>query len=139
MIWKKEFTIEGLNKSENNMVKHLGIEFSAFGEDYLEATMPVDNRTLQPFGVLHGGASVVLAETIGSMAGYLCLIDLQKTTVGQEINANHLRAASSGLVTGRATPIHIGRQSQVWSTEIKNEEGNLVAISRLTLAVIEMK
>ncbi len=139
MIWKKEFTIEGLNKSENNMVKHLGIEFSAFGEDYLEATMPVDNRTLQPFGVLHGGASVVLAETIGSMAGYLCLIDLQKTTVGQEINANHLRAASSGLVTGRATPIHIGRQSQVWSIEIKNEEGNLVAISRLTLAVIEMK
>ena len=74
-----------------------------------------------------------------SMAGYLCLTDLQKTTVGQEINANHLRAASSGLVTGRATPIHIGRQSQVWSTEIKNEEGNLVAISRLTLAVIEMK
>ena len=139
MIWKKEFTIEGLNKSENNMVKHLGIEFSAFGEDYLEATMPVDNRTLQPFGVLHGGASVVLAETIGSMAGYLCLIDLQKTTVGQEINANHLRAASSGLVTGRATPIHIGRQSQVWSIEIKNEEGNLVAISRLTLAVIEIK
>ena len=139
MIWKKEFTIEGLNKSENNMVKHLGIEFSAFGEDYLEATMPVDNRTLQPFGVLHGGASVVLAETIGSMAGYLCLTDLQKTTVGQEINANHLRAASSGLVTGRATPIHIGRQSQVWSIEIKNEEGNLVAISRLTLAVIEMK
>ena len=139
MIWKKEFTIEGLNKSENNMVKHLGIEFSAFGEDYLEATMPVDNRTLQPFGVLHGGASVVLAETIGSMAGYLCLIDLQKTTVGQEINANHLRAASSGVVTGRATPIHIGRQSQVWSIEIKNEEGNLVAISRLTLAVIEIK
>ncbi|MFT4968377.1 MAG: 1,4-dihydroxy-2-naphthoyl-CoA hydrolase [Chitinophagales bacterium] len=139
MIWKKEFTIEGLNKSENNMVKHLGIEFSAFGEDYLEATMPVDKRTLQPFGVLHGGASVVLAETIGSMAGYLCLADLQKTTVGQEINANHLRAARSGVVTGRATPIHIGRQSQVWSIEIKNEEGKLVAISRLTLAVIEMK
>lgn len=139
MIWKKEFTLEGLNNTEQNMVKHVGIEFSAFGDNFLEASMPVDERTLQPFGVLHGGASVVLAETIGSMAGYLCLEDPKQTTVGQEINANHIRPVRNGLVTGRATPIHLGRQSQVWSIELRNEQGKLVAISRLTLAVITIK
>lgn len=139
MIWKKEFTLEGLNNTQNNMVKHLGIEFTGSGNDYLEASMPVDERTVQPFGVLHGGASVVLAETIGSMAGYLCLEDVKQTTVGQEINANHLRAVRKGIVTGRAKAVHLGRQSQVWSIEIKNEAGKLVAISRLTLAVISIK
>lgn len=139
MIWKKEFTLDGLNNTQNNMVKHLGIKFSAIGDDYIEANMPVDERTIQPFGVLHGGASVVLAETLGSMGGYLCLEDLKQTTVGQEINANHLRPVRSGIVTGRAKPIHLGRQSQVWSIEIKDENGKLVAISRLTLAIISVK
>lgn len=139
MIWKKPFTLEGLNNTENNMVKYLGIEFSAFGDDFLEATMPVDHRTHQPFGLLHGGASVVLAESLGSLAGFLCLEDMNQAVVGQEINANHIRGVKSGVVTGRAKPVHLGRQSQVWSIEISNEEGKLVAISRLTLAVIPMK
>lgn len=138
MIWKKPFTLEGVNKTQNNMVKHLGIEFSAFGDDYLEATMPVDARTHQPFGLLHGGASVVLAETIGSLAGFLCLEEEGKVVVGQEINANHIRGVKSGIVTGRATPIHLGRQSQVWSIEIRDEQDKLVAISRLTLAVVKL-
>jgi 1,4-dihydroxy-2-naphthoyl-CoA hydrolase len=138
MIWEKEFTIEGLNNTENNLVKHLGIAFSKKEDNFLEATMPVDERTHQPFGILHGGASVVLAETLGSMAGYLCIENPEMITVGQEINANHLRSVKTGFVTGRATPIHIGRSSQVWSIEIKNEEGKLVAISRLTLAVVPM-
>ena len=138
MIWKKPFTLEGINNTQNNMVKHIGIEFSAFGDDYLEATMPVDARTHQPFGLLHGGASVVLAESLGSLAGFLCLADMNKAVVGQEINANHIRGVKSGIVTGRAKPIHLGRQSQVWSIEIRNEENKLVAISRLTLAVINM-
>ena len=139
MIWKKEFTLEGLNNTQGNMVKHLGIEFSAVGDNYIEANMPVDERTIQPFGVLHGGASVVLAETLGSMGGYLCLEDVKQTTVGQEINANHLRSVRSGIVTGRAMPIHLGRQSQVWSIEVKDENDKLLAISRLTLAIISVK
>ena len=138
MIWKKPFTLEGLNNTENNLVKHLGIEFSAFGDDYLEAIMPVDHRTHQPFGLLHGGASVVLAESLGSLAGFLCLEDMGNAVVGQEINANHIRGVKSGTVTGRATPIHLGRQSQVWSIEIRNEDDKLVAISRLTLAVVKL-
>lgn len=138
MIWKKPFTLEGLNNTENNLVKHLGIEFSAFGDDYLEAIMPVDHRTHQPFGLLHGGASVVLAESLGSLAGFLCLEDMGNAVVGQEINANHIRGVKSGIVTGRATPVHLGRQSQVWSIEIRNEDDKLVAISRLTLAVVKL-
>jgi uncharacterized protein (TIGR00369 family) len=136
MIWKKDFTIEDINKTDKNMVSHLGIKFTVKGDNYLEATMPVDERTRQPYGILHGGASVVLAETIGSLAGYLCLEDPKFITVGQEINANHIRSVKSGVVTGRATPVHIGRSSQVWSIEIKKEDGKLVAISRLTLAVV---
>ncbi|MDA8980184.1 hotdog fold thioesterase [Chitinophagales bacterium] len=138
MIWKKPFTLEGVNNTQNNMVKHIGIEFSAFGDDYLEATMPVDARTHQPFGLLHGGASVVLAETIGSLAGFLCLEEEGKVVVGQEINANHIRGVKSGIVTGRATPVHLGRQSQVWSIEIRNEDNKLIGISRLTLAVVKL-
>lgn len=138
MIWKKPFTLEGVNNTKNNMVKHIGIEFSAFGDDYLEATMPVDARTHQPFGLLHGGASVVLAETIGSLAGFLCLEEEGKVVVGQEINANHIRGVKSGIVTGRATPIHLGRQSQVWSIEIRDEDNKLIGISRLTLAVVKL-
>ena len=118
MIWKKEFNLETLNATDKNLVKHLGIEFTAFGDDFLEATMPVDERTHQPYGILHGGASVVLAESIGSLAGYLCLEGNKQITVGQEINANHIRSVKSGVVTGTAKPIHLGRSSQVWGIEI---------------------
>lgn len=138
MIWKKEFTIEALNATQDNMVKHLGIELTAFGDDYMQATMPVDGRTHQPFGLLHGGASVALAESVGSLAGFLCVEDPKKVVVGQEINANHLRGKRSGLVTATAKPIHIGKTSQVWSIEIKDEKEKMIAISRLTLAVIDM-
>ena len=138
MIWKKEFTLEGLNNTNNNLVQHLGIKFTAYGNDYLEATMPVDERTHQPFGLLHGGASVVLAESLGSLAGYLCLEGSRQVTVGQEINANHLRSVKSGVVVGTAKPIHLGRASQVWQVEIKDEAGKLVCVSRMTLAVVDM-
>lgn len=136
MIWKKKFTLEALNDTKDNMVKHIGIELTAFGDNYLEGTMPVDPRTHQPFGLLHGGASVVLAESLGSLAGYLCIEDPKYAVVGQEINANHIRSVKSGMVTGKATPVHLGRQSQVWQIEIRDENGKMVAISRMTLAVI---
>jgi len=137
MIWKKEFTIEALNNTSDNMGKLLGIEVSAFGDDFIQATMPVDARTHQPFGLLHGGASVALAESIGSLAGYLCVEDPKKAVVGQEINANHLRGKRSGVVTATAKPVHLGKTSQVWSIEIKDEKEKMIAISRLTLAVID--
>ena len=121
------------------MVEHLGIEFTEIGDDYLVATMPVDNRTTQPLGLLHGGASVALAETMGSVGATLCL-DLNKQyAVGLEINTNHIKSAREGLVTGKATPIHIGKGTQVWSIEIKNDKQQLVAISRITLAVLDRK
>lgn len=118
---------------------HLGIEFTEVGPDYLVATMPVDHRTKQPMGLLHGGASVALAETMGSVGATLC-IDLNKQhAVGLEINTNHIKSARSGFVTGRATAIHIGRGTQVWSIEIKNENEELVAISRITMAILDRK
>ena len=127
------------NMSEGCMVAHLGIEFTEVGPDYLVATMPVDHRTKQPMGLLHGGASVALAETMGSVGATLC-IDLNKQhAVGLEINTNHIKSARSGFVTGRATAIHIGRGTQVWSIEIKNENEELVAISRITMAILDRK
>lgn len=138
MIWQKNFTLENLNQlCSNNAVSHLGIEISAFGEDWIEATMPVDHRTMQPFGVLHGGISVALAETIGSLAGSLCLEE-GKTAVGLDINANHLRSVRSGKVTARATPINLGRNIQVWQIDIRTEENKLCCVSRLTLSVINL-
>ncbi|MGB1247426.1 MAG: hotdog fold thioesterase [Chitinophagales bacterium] len=136
MIWQKEFTIEEVNAGRNNMVLHLGIEFTEKHDKYVIAKMPVDERTRQPFGILHGGASVALAETLGSMAGWLCLSDEKMVVVGQEINANHLRSVREGYVYGKAFPIHLGRKSQVWAIEITNEEGKMVCISRMTLAVV---
>ncbi len=125
--------------SERTLVQHLGIEFSAVGADYLEATMPVDHRTIQPLGLLHGGASVALAETLGSVAATM-LLDLGKQyAVGLEINTNHLRSVREGLVTGKATPIHIGKSTHVWGIEIRNEEGKKVAISRITMAILDRK
>jgi len=122
--------------SRNTLIDHLGIVFTAAGEDWLQATMPVDARTKQPYGLLHGGASVVLAETLGSSAGNLCVDPTQQVCVGLEINANHLRATRSGVVTGTARALHVGRTTQVWEIRIEDEAGKPVCISRLTLAVV---
>lgn len=137
-IWNVDFTPTDLNNgSKGNMVEHVGIEFTEAGDDYLVATMPVDHRTKQPAGLLHGGASVVLAETIGSVASHL-IIDLsQYYAVGLDINANHLRAVTSGFVKGICKPIHIGRTTHVWEIKIYNEEGKMSCISRLTMAVVK--
>jgi uncharacterized protein (TIGR00369 family) len=129
--------LEALNASSDTMIAHLGIRFTEVGDDFVRATMPVDGRTRQPYGLLHGGASVALAETLGSMGAAMCVDSAEFQVVGQEINANHLRAARSGLVTGTARPIHIGGRSQVWSIEITDAAGKLVCISRITMAVIK--
>lgn len=135
-IWKKDFTLYELNNSGiDSMPGYVGIEFTAFGDDFLTAKMPVDHRTKQPMGLLHGGASVVLAETIGSVAGILCVAEVHKTVVGVEINANHLRSALSGWVFGTARPVKIGRRIQVWNIEIKDEQDKLICVSRFTAAV----
>jgi 1,4-dihydroxy-2-naphthoyl-CoA hydrolase len=120
-----------------NMSEHLGIEYTAVGADFIEARMPVDHRTRQPMGLLHGGASVVLAETLGSVAAY-CTVDQSRYyCVGLDINANHIRSVREGYVTGKATPVHIGKTTQVWQIHIHSEEGKLVCISRITMAVLE--
>jgi 1,4-dihydroxy-2-naphthoyl-CoA hydrolase len=137
-IWFQPVTpadLAGLH--HGTLVEHLGIRITEIGEDFLAGTMPVDSRTQQPLGILHGGASVTLAETLGSVAATLCVDSRKFACVGQEINANHLRPASSGVVTGTARPIHIGKRSQVWQIEIRDERERLICISRLTLAVIE--
>ena len=116
-------------------IERLGIAFTEVGEDSLRATMPVDARTVQPYGLLHGGASVLLAETLGSSAGNLCVPEGARV-VGIEINANHLRAVTGGHVTGTARPLHLGRSTQVWEIHIEDGEGRLACVSRLTLAVV---
>ena len=123
-------------RNQGNAVGHLGIVFTEQGEDFFRGTMPVDHRTLQPYGLLHGGASVLLAETLGSMAANLCLDDPSVgQAVGIEINANHLRAMTQGTVTGTARPLHVGRGTQVWEIRIEDEQGRAVCVSRLTLAM----
>lgn len=136
-LWRREVTLDDLNAMrEGNMTAHLGIEFVEVGPDFIRATMPVDERTHQPFGLLHGGASVALAETLGSVASHCCTGE-DRTGVGLEINANHVRAVRSGRVTGTVRPVHVGRTTQVWQIRITDEEGRLVCQSRLTMAVIE--
>ena len=136
MIWKRQSTLEQLNAmGDGNMVGLLDIQFEAITDDSLEATMPVDGRTHQPFGLLHGGASVVLAETLGSVAGYLCSEGEQKV-VGLEVNANHIRSVRSGRVRGVCRALHVGSRHQVWQIEISDEHGRLCCSSRLTTAVI---
>jgi len=136
-IWKRESSLTRLNQlSENTVIALLGIQYTQIGDDFLQATMPVDSRTHQPFGLLHGGASVVLAETLGSVAGNLTL-SKKKVCVGLEVNANHLRSVKTGTVTGTATAIRLGRTVQVWQIEIHNEKQQLICTSRLTLAVID--
>jgi 1,4-dihydroxy-2-naphthoyl-CoA hydrolase len=133
-------TIEKLNQlNKGTMGEHLGIEATEIGSDYICARMPVDHRTKQPFGLLHGGASVVLAETLGSFAASIS-VDMEKyQCVGLEINANHIRSVKEGYVYGKATPLHVGRQTQVWEIRITNEAGQLVCVSRITIAVLERK
>jgi len=114
----------------------LDIQITEVGEDFIRGTMPVDHRTVQPYGILHGGASVALAETLGSIAAHLVVDSDLYFTVGMEVNANHLRPVTRGRVTGTARPIHIGKSSQVWGIEIKNEENKMVCISRITMAVV---
>jgi 1,4-dihydroxy-2-naphthoyl-CoA hydrolase len=119
------------------MVEYVGIRFTESGDDFVRGTMPVDGRTRQPYGLLHGGASVVLAETLGSMGAAMCVDAQEYQCVGQEINANHVRAARTGSVTGTARPVHVGGRTQVWIIDIVNEAGKLVCTSRLTVAVIK--
>ena len=122
---------------DNTMTEQIGIEITDFGDDFICGRMPVDHRTVQPFGLLHGGASATLAETLGSIAGGLKVDRELQTVVGVEINCNHLRSAKDGWVYGKATPFKIGRKIQVWNIEIKNDDDKLVCVSRLTLAVID--
>ncbi|WP_286781069.1 MULTISPECIES: 1,4-dihydroxy-2-naphthoyl-CoA hydrolase [unclassified Leclercia] len=136
MIWRRTTTLEALNTmGADNMVGLLDIQFTRLGDDELEATMPVDSRTHQPFGLLHGGAFVVLAETLGSVAGYLCTEGEQKV-VGLEVNANHLRSVRSGRVRGVCRALHAGGRHQVWQIEIYDEQQRLCCSSRLTTAVV---
>ena len=136
-MFRKDVTLEQLNAlSQGTLMEPLGIAITEIGEDFLRGTMPVDARTHQPYGLLHGGASVALAETLGSSAGGLC-VGTDQGVVGIEINANHLRGVSSGTVTGTARPVHVGRSTQVWEIRIEDERSRLVCISRLTLAVFD--
>lgn len=137
-MFAKTASIEQLKSlSKNTIADHLGIEFTEIGVDYVKAKMPVDKRTHQPFGILHGGASVVLAETLGSIASYLSLPDSdERHAVGLEINANHLRPVKDGFVYGVVSPIHLGRTTHIWDIRITNELDKLVCISRLTVAIV---
>lgn len=139
MIWFKPYTVKMLQGFRNaNMGTHIGIEFTEVGPDFLCARMPVDDRTTQPFGILHGGASCVLSETLGSVASWMTIDPDQYRAVGIEINANHVRAVTQGFVIGKCTPIHVGKRTQVWQTDIIEEStGKRVCLSRMTVAIIE--
>ena len=137
-IWFRPITPDELNRqSRGSLHELLDIRFIEIGPDYLRATMPVDARTFQPFGLLHGGASVSLAETLGSVGANCCVDPARAYCVGQEINANHLRAVRSGRVTGTARPVHVGRRTQVWDIRIEDERQRLTCVSRLTMAVVD--
>lgn len=137
-IWFKPFTLEEVNeRTKIGIGLALGMEFIEIGDDYLKATMPVDERTRQPFGILHGGANVVLAETLASVGAGRSIDRTKYRSVGLEINANHLAPAKDGLVTGIGRPIHIGKTTQVWDIRITNAEGRLSCISRCTMAILE--
>lgn len=136
-IWRVPMSIEALEeRSANTMASHLGIQFIEIGDDFLIARMPVDQRTKQPVGIMHGGASCVLAETVGSTAANCC-VDIEKFyCVGLDINTNHIRSMREGFVFGKAKPFHIGRTTQVWGIEVTNEQNKLVSVNRLTMAVL---
>ena len=138
MLFKKKVDLEFLNDlGKNTMVEFLGIKITNLGDDFLEATMPVDERTKQPMGLLHGGANVVLAETLASIASSLVVDTDKQYTVGLEINANHLKSVKNGLVKGITRPIHIGKKTQVWEIKIFSEKEELTCISRITITVLD--
>ncbi|MGZ4054736.1 MAG: hotdog fold thioesterase [Bacteroidia bacterium] len=138
-IWFKPYTINDIQwMLQENMCAAIGIEITEITPDSIKGRMPVDNRTVQPMKILHGGASVALAETLGSVGSNLIVDNSKYACVGLDINANHLRPASAGFVYAEAKPIHIGKKTHVWSIEIKNEAGKMICISRLTMAVIEV-
>jgi 1,4-dihydroxy-2-naphthoyl-CoA hydrolase len=137
-IFRRPSTVEELNAhSLNTAVSHLGITITEVGEDFLRGTMPVDQRTKQPYGLLHGGSSALLAETLASVAANMCLEKEGQQAVGLELNCNHVRGVTKGIVIGIARPIHVGRKTQVWDIRIEDSRGKLCCVSRLTLAVIE--
>jgi len=136
-IWFRPYTVADVGFFRDSLPRHLGIEFTEIGADFLRGRMPVDERTRQPYGILHGGASVALAETLGSTAAGLVVDPDKYRVVGQEINANHVRAISDGFVIGTARPHHVGRRSHVWEIRIADEQERLVCISRLTMFVLE--
>ena len=136
-IWKQQLTADAVNATfRNTMMQVLGIRVTEIGDDYVRGTMPVDARTHQPYGLLHGGASVTLAETLGSFASMFTLDPAVEASVGLDINANHVRGVKAGIVTGTARPLHLGRSTQVWEIRIEDEQRRLVCIARLTMAVI---
>ncbi len=136
-IWLVDMNLNTLNEfGKNTMLEHLGIEFIEFGENYLKARMPVDHRTIQPAGIMHGGASTVLAETIGSMAANCCVDQSKFYCVGLDINTNHIRSIREGYVTGTAKPFHLGRSSQVWGIEMMNDKDQLISVNRLTMSIL---
>lgn len=139
MIWRYPVNLQVLNDmGKNTMAEHVDLKFSAYGDDWLEATLPVDHRTVQPAGLLNGGASALLAETLGSVASVLCIEDVQKyTVVGIELSCSHLRSAKHGRVTGRVKPLKIGRTTHIWHVEVSDEQERLVNVSRLTTMVIK--
>lgn len=140
-IWfRDDITIELLNnRGHNTLVQHLGIEYTAIGNDYISAKMPVDERTRQPMGILHGGAHVALAESLGSLGANLCLDNQKEYAVGLDINSNHIKSVDKGFVLGTARPIHLGKKTQVWEIKIYNEKDQLLNISRLTMMVLQHK
>ncbi len=140
-IWfNKNVSLEHIRPlGKGTMSEHLGIEWMEIGENFLKARMPVDHRTIQPYGLLHGGASCVLAETIGSVASALVIDDTANFCVGIEINANHIRSAKSGYVYGTCSPLHLGASTHVWDIRITDEKDRLVCVSRLTVAVMKRK
>ncbi len=139
-IWFNAATPETLNQvAPNTLVERIGIEFIEVGPDFLKARMPVDARTVQPAGILHGGASVVLAETLGSTAAYLCIDLEKKTAVGLDINANHVRSVRDGDVVGKVTPLHLGNATHIWQIRIQDDHDRLVCIARITMAILDRK
>ncbi|WP_341705873.1 hotdog fold thioesterase [Halopseudomonas sp.] len=138
-IWKTPIDLERLNAPAPTINSLLDIRIEAYGDDWLSASMPVDERTHQPYGILHGGASVVLAETVGSIASYQCIDTSRFYCVGLDINANHLRAVRSGRVTAVAKAVHLGRTTHVWDIRLQDDAGNQTCISRLTMAIVPLK
>jgi 1,4-dihydroxy-2-naphthoyl-CoA hydrolase len=136
-IWKTVMNLSDVNtRGKNSMVEYLDIEFIEIGDNFMIARMPVDHRTHQPIGIMHGGASCVLAETIGSTAGNYCVDQSTNYCVGLDINTNHIRSIKEGFVIGKAVPFHLGKTTQVWGIEIKNENDQLISVNRLTMSVL---